>query len=189
MQRIKSHQSFMQSQNHSSFVQTRVERDRNEGMVKAYKHSVWKGKRHQRSSVRNHEKTRRKKIKSYNRSLVRRSEQNYEGKMARENDKMNEMEQLILAMEMQENQLLDRLKNSQQAEQEQFSRLEIAIQDSNEAWQRRKLEMDSITKPLNTSRFGDHSSIAFTDMTTMHGSGQPKRKIRRKRRARTQKRR
>ena len=40
---------------------------------------------------------------------------------------MSVMEKKILKMEERENQLLERLKNSQQLEAEQFSRLEEAI--------------------------------------------------------------
>ena len=45
-----------------------------------------------------------------------RSRYNYDTKLMQESQKMNEMEQMIMEMETQENQLLERLKNSQQME-------------------------------------------------------------------------
>ena len=85
-------------------------------------------------------------MNKYKKFQERRSQNNYDMKLIKENNKMSQMEQMIMDMEFQETQLLERLKNSQQLEQEQFSRLEGAIQDSNDAYERRKFEMDQITK-------------------------------------------
>ena len=71
--------------------------------------------------------------------------------MDSERAKMSEMEKKILRMEERENQLLDRLKNSQAVEAEQFSRLEDAIQNATSAYSRRKEEWSHIEKPRNTS--------------------------------------
>jgi len=101
----------------------------------------------------------------YNSFLVKRSSENYKTKKEQENKKMNKLEKMIQDMEKRETQLLERLKNSQVLEQQEFSRLENAIQDSTEAYQQRKAELDMITKPnLRTFHHDGQSSAGFSEM-------------------------
>ena len=95
---------------------------------------------------------------------------------------MSVMEKKILKMEERENQLLERLKNSQQLEAEQFSRLEEAIQGATDAYQRWQEEMSWIEKPSfeKWPLKNKYNTTAKTDFKQEEKTERKRRRARRK---------
>ena len=79
------------------------------------------------------------------------------------------MEKKIVNMEQKENELLDRLKRSQQLEMNEFSKLEEAIRDSNEAYNKRKSEYEKVQK-VRPKPVEENDTLAFSEMMTTQGT-------------------
>ena len=90
---------------------------------------------------------RAKKLKDREEQKMKENQEAFNSRVEDERQKILEHEKRIKEMEAMEAELLGRLKNSQQMEQAEYTKLEKALKVSSEACEERKRRINKIRKP------------------------------------------
>lgn len=91
----------------------------------------------------------------------------YQNRVDTERARISDHEKKIKKMEQIEAELLNRLKNSQQLEQQEYNNLETVLKDSNEASENRKKNRVMIRKPRPKEIQKNRTSMSVQDSKSL----------------------
>lgn len=109
--------------------------------------AVKKDNQMRKEKVKTEEELRLEKLKMIDDQKKQNNQEFYQNRVEEEKQRILDREKKIRKMEKMEAELLGRLKNSQQLEQSEYSKLEQALKESNEASEQRKKNRVMIRKP------------------------------------------
>ena len=119
----------------------------NDMFKKEFMDTVKKQNQQRKERIREEEEHRAEKLRYLEEMKKKENQDFYKTRVDDERDKIMDNEKKIKKMEKLEAELLSRLKNSQQMEQSEYTRLEEVLKESNEACEQRKKNQVMIRKP------------------------------------------
>jgi len=124
----------IQKQRNTDFHHIKGKRIKDEKDRKLFKDMIVEQNRKKHDIVVQEEWRIARSLNRYEKSKVRRNKQDYSMKVEKQQSEISELDQGINKMEKIEKEMLDRLKNSQQLEQEAYKHLEEAIHSSEKSY-------------------------------------------------------
>lgn len=117
--------------------------------------------------IREEEELRAEKLKQLEEKKLKENQEFYSSRVDDEKQRILEKELKIREMEKMEAELLNRLKNSQQMEQSEYSQLEKALKDSNQACEERRKKQAFIRKPRPKELTKMRHSVSIHDSQSL----------------------